>query len=192
MSPRPFLATFAFLASLSAAACGGRTDSSSADAGPDVAPATPASGGGVCCPISSDPCGACDDGAGGGWAPDLAACTPNPNAACDGMLGIGKDSHGCSVILAGDSVPGATCCGCAPGGSSGSNPTCILSGNVWQCPDGDVLACATSPTQGAACVANTGSCFTCVQGAGIVCSCPGLADAGAVWECVGAGVACSQ
>jgi hypothetical protein len=70
------------------------------------------------------------------------------------------------------------------------NPTCTLSGNAWQCPDGDVLACATPPTQGSACVANTGSCFTCQQGAGIVCSCPGLADAGAVWECVGAGVAC--
>lgn len=75
-------------------------------------------------------------------------------------------------------------------GSTGDNPTCTLSGNVWQCPDGDVLACATTPTQGAACLANTGSCLTCEQGAGIVCSCPGLPDAGAVWECVGAEVAC--
>jgi len=180
MTPHRLLAALALLA-FPAAACGGRTTSSA-----DVAPATPANGGGVCCPISSDPCNACGDGAGGGWAPDEAACTPNPNAACDGMLGIGKDSHGCSVILAGDSVPGASCCGCA----SGTNPTCTLSGDVWQCPDGAILACASTPTQGGACVANTGSCFSCEQGAGVVCSCPGLADAGAVWECVGAGVAC--
>jgi hypothetical protein len=70
------------------------------------------------------------------------------------------------------------------------NPACTLSGDAWQCPGGEVLACAAPPTQGAACVANTGSCFTCEQGAGIVCSCPGLADAGAVWECAGAGLAC--
>jgi hypothetical protein len=66
--------------------------------------ATPADGGGVCCPINgSPPCGCAG---GGGWAATASACLQG--GACDAWFDTTIDSHGC-VALVGNT---SKCCGC--------------------------------------------------------------------------------
>ena len=179
------------LLSLSLAACGGRASSEGTSDGGPEAEATPASGGGVCCPIVSDPCSACGSSLGGGWAASASACGAI-GGPCDGKIGFGTDDHGCAVLATGDNVPGAACCGCAVP-EAGATPTCTDAGTSWTCPPqygGSIAACPATATQGAACTAGSGLCFYCEEGAGIGCGCDASPDGGSVWMCVGAGVAC--
>lgn len=195
MRPSPSLSlafpALSLLVSLSLAACGGRASSENTTDGGSPE-ATPAPGGGVCCPIVGDPCSACGSSLAGGWAASAAACGAI-GGPCDGKIGFGTDDHGCQVLATGDNVAGASCCGCPISQEGGGNPTCTDAGATWTCPPaygGSIPACPATATPGAACTVGSASCFACQQGAGIDCSCDASPDGGSAWLCVGAEVAC--
>jgi hypothetical protein len=158
-----------FLIGLAAVACGGSEASSSPDAGdgggsPEGAAPAP-DGGGVCCPIASDPCSACA-GPWGGWAASASQC--NNEGPCDGWIGKGVDAHGCAVITTGQGAPGAVCCGCVPPNDGGPDAQGDAGGS---CP-------GAPPAIGSSCTTGL-SCSYCDGGA--LCDC----NAGQ-WECGGA------
>ena len=167
------------LLSLVLVACGGRAASEgTSDGGPEAGQATPASGGGVCCPITRTPC-ACDDSGSGGWAASAADCIATACRATARSASC-TDDHGCPAIGTGDNVPGAACCGCFPPPDSG-NPTCTEAGSTWTCPPpygGSYPQCPATATMGATCTAGSASCFGCQQGAGIECACDASPDGG--------------
>jgi len=150
---------------VAAAACGSSGGTSPTDGGAALEGSTPApDGGGVCCPIASDPCSACG-GPSGGWAQTASQCS-STNGPCDGWIGKWTDAHGCAVIATGQNVPGAACCGCPPANDGGSS-------------DGDAAStCPGAPPPiGGSCTAGL-SCSYCDGGA--LCDC----NAGQ-WECGG-------
>jgi hypothetical protein len=137
---------------------GGMGDVSMGDVATGVGDATPVEGGGVCCPVVSDPCSACGRVALGGWAASAAGCMPGPGP-CDGLIGILPDSHGCPAIVTGQGNP-LSCCGCAPGPDGGV-------------VDGGIAEAAPIPD------ASTGRAVDCAADAGVTVfgpGDPGIAD----------------
>jgi hypothetical protein len=95
----------------------------------DVSDVTTAEGGGVCCPIVTDPCSACGNTALGGWAASAAECMPAPGP-CDGEIGVLPDSHGCPAIVTGGQGSPLACCGCGPGPDGGIVADAFVDGPV--------------------------------------------------------------
>jgi hypothetical protein len=154
-------------------ACG--SSSSPGSAGPGDGGATPApDGGGVCCPIASDPCFACG-GPSGGWAASASQCSGN--GPCDGWLGKGVDAHGCAVITTGAGATGAVCCGCPPASDGGHGGDGGDGGGA-DAPGDAAPACPASPPSIGSSCSSLLSCSYCDGGA--LCDC----NAGA-WECGG-------
>jgi hypothetical protein len=113
-------------------------------------PTISAEGGGVCCPYSTS----CSCLQSGGWAPSAADCSPEagPGFACaaDGCWTIGKDDHGCSIIVIGG-TSGGHCCGAPPSGLCGLSFT-------WRIHDAGTTQASCQAAMDTSCCAQERAC----------------------------------